>query len=366
MDNMMAQENYMNGLLSGFYSVTLTSKEKSDLYHYLINDRYKDAIMSWLQEQWDNGLWQTGDEIPSEAMLEKIKMEIEEYSAINDLHPEGRKIHFIQKLKGFDSSKSINYGKIFLRYAAVILFTFGLSWIVLKTMTRYIDKDIMAETSLQYNEIYVPYGSKTKVILPDNSTVWLNSGARLRHPVNFNDNQRYVYLEGEGFFEIIKDSQHPFVVYSNGMNITVLGTKFNVLAYADDQLIETTLVEGAIEIQWLKDVADKQSNASLKPGQKLTLRKENEQYEFQDIQETGLSIAWMEDRLVFAKERFGDAKIKLERWYGVTVEVFNPEILDYQITGTFEKQTLEQAMAALSIALACQFKIDKNLVTVSK
>ena len=358
----MAQKNNLNDLLSGFFSGALTSKEKNDLYHYLIDDRYKEVILEWLQEQWANGCWQAGNEIPSDKMLEKIKMEIGEHPAIKSQQPAGRKIPIYLNT----NSKLFQTARFFLRYAAVLLFAFGLSWAIWKTMIKPSDRDMVAEISLQYNEIVVPYGSKSKVILPDSSTVWLNAGAQLKYPVNFNDNQRHVYLQGEGFFEVIKDSQHPFIVYSNGMNITVLGTKFNVMANADDQIIETTLVEGAVKIQWLKNETVRQNNISLKPGQKLTLRKENEQYEFQGIQEAGLSIAWMENKLVFSKERFGDAKIKLERWYGVTVEVKDPDILNYQITGTFENQTLEQAMEALSLAVSCKFKIDKNQVIISK
>jgi ferric-dicitrate binding protein FerR (iron transport regulator) len=237
----------------------------------------------------------------------------------------------------------------------------------------------------------VPFGSKTKVILPDSSTVWLNAGTRLRYPANFDDNLRHVFLQGEGFFDVTKDSQYPFIVNSNGLNIKVLGTKFNLKANASDNFIEATLIEGAIEILGLKDNIDHQSDLVLKPGQKLTLRKENDQYEVQNIQEAGLFIpeedatpvkiksadlheranvelvtAWTDNKLVFVKERFGDVKTKLERWYGVTIEVKDPEILDYRFTGTFEKQTFEQAMNALSKAASCKYKIDKNHVVVSK
>jgi ferric-dicitrate binding protein FerR (iron transport regulator) len=182
----------------------------------------------------------------------------------------------------------------------------------------------------------------------------------------FNDNQRHVHLQGEGFFEVIKDSQHPFIVYSTGMNITVLGTKFNVMAYTDDSIIETTLLEGSVEIQLLNEKPNKQNGMRLKPGQKITLRKNNEQYEIQSIRETDESIAWMENRLVFSKERFGDVKTKLERWYGVTIEVKDPEILNYRITGTFENQTFEHVIDALSITDSWTFIIDQNHVIVSK
>jgi len=150
-------------------------------------------------------------------------------------------------------------------------------------------------------------------------------------------------------------------------------------------------MEGVIEVLGLKNADAQNNNMVLKPGQKLTLRKGNEQYVIQNAQESGLSIpeeviepvkikstnlqekanvelatAWTENKLVFVKERFGDVKTKLERWYGVTIEVKDSEILDYRFTGTFEKQTFEQAMNALSKAASCKFTIDKNHVFVSK
>ena len=353
----MAQKNDINDLLSGFFSGTLTPEEKSDLYQTMINEGHKEEILAWLQAQWTEGIWQTGGEISGEAMLARIKTDIENHAMPGSLPPAGRKTSINPKT-------TIRFTSIFLRYAAVLLAVLGLSWAVWKMATTP-DKDVVAKIATQYNEIDVPYGSRSKVILPDSSIVWLNAGARLKYPVVFNDNQRHVYLEGEGFFDVITNRQHPFIVFCDGLSVTVHGTKFNVMAHADDVLIETTLVEGSIEVQWSKNEIDKESNLSLKPGQKLTLRKEHEQYAFQNVQEVGSSIAWMENKLVFEKERFGDIKIKIERWYGVAIEVKNPKILDYLITGTFEKQTLEQAMDALSIAVSCTYTIDKNKVIVS-
>ena len=355
----MAHKNDINDLLSGFFSGTLTSKEKSDLYQMMADEGHKEEILGWLQTQWAEGHLQTGGEISSEAMLARIKTEIEDQPMHGSQPPVGRKTSINQK-------KTILFTRVFLRYAAVLLIVLGLSWGIWKTATTPADKDIVANIEQQYNEIDVPYGSKTKVILPDSSTIWLNAGARLKYPMVFNDNQRHVYLDGEGFFEVVTDRRHPFIVFCDGLSITVHGTKFNVMANPDDLIVETTLVEGAIEIQWSENEIDKQGNLSLKPGQKLTLRKDHEQYAFQTIQEAGSSIAWMENKLVFDKERFGDVKIKLERWYGVAIEVKNLEILDFLITGTFENQTAEQAMDALSIAVSCTYTIDNNKVIVSK
>jgi len=355
----MSQEKNVNDWLSGFFLGTLTSQDKSDLYDYLTDESHKEEILTWLKTHWEKGCWQTGEGVPSEVMFEKIMAEIEKHEALN-----GQQL-VVKTINSRKVSK-LKFASIFIRYAAVILIIFGLSWWTIKTITKPDEVDRIADILLQYNEIVVPYGSKTKIILPDSSTVWLNSGAQLKYPVVFNENQRQVYLQGEGFFEVIADSRHPFIVSSNGMSIKALGTKFNVMANADDFLIETTLVEGVVDIIWSKNETDKQSDISLKPGQKLTLRKENEQYQFENIQETGVSVDWMENRLVFEKERFEDMKIKLERWYGVVIELKDREIWEYRITGTFEKQTLEQAMEALCLAVSCSYQIEKDKVIVSK
>ncbi len=377
--NKFMQQNNITDLLAQLLSGTLTPKGKYDLYHYIMDDSHKKEIMEWLQQQWDR-MPQQAEGISGEAMFAKIKEQIE-----LETTPTGRQISISQ-----GSKNNGQKWKMLLRYAAVFAIAFVLSWTIQKMGTDDTDIPAFSETYLQYNEIQVPYGSKTKIILSDSSAVWLNAGARLKYPANFHGDTREVFLQGEGFFDITKDDKHPFIVSINGANIRVLGTKFNLMANADDNIIETTLIEGAIEMLGLKDT-DTKSNMVLAPGQKLTIHKENEHYEVLNIQEAGLSIpeevatpvkiksanlieqanvematAWTENKLVFVKEPFYDVKIKLERWYGVTIDVKDPEILNYRFTGTFEKQTFEQAMSALSKAASCKFKIDKDLVIVTK
>jgi len=374
-------------LLSKFLSDTMISTEKGELYECMMDDCQKKKIMVWLQQQWDNETFgQTEDndfvlEVPSEKMFSKIKEKITSDLSVGKNLTIHKKPSYQQKFN------------LFMRYAAIFAIAFGLSWIIQKKISHPVDDDVVvidAVVSLQYNEILVPFGSKTKVVLPDSTTVWLNSGSRLKYPAQFDSNNREIFLQGEGFFDVSHDSLNPFFVNSNGINIKVLGTRFNLMANAGDKFIETTLLEGTIEIMGLKD-ATTQSNLVLRPGQKLTLHKKDAQFEIATITEAGLSIpeeatesviiknaelyektnvdiatAWTENRLVFVRERFADVKIKLERWYGVTIEVKDPEILEYRFTGTFEKQTLEQAMNSLSKAASSKFTIDKNHVIVSK
>jgi len=374
----MQTKNDLADLISKLLSGAITPEENEVLRQFMIKDEYKDMFIDWLQVQWNNESRRM-NVIPDQTLFSKIEAEIAGKVGENRGNGENRG-------KVLKNPK----WKILLRYAAVFLLAFALSWEI-QLFTSKDDTKAMVETDPLYNEIVVPYGSKTKVILPDNSTVWLNSGARLKYPTYFDNLLRKVYLQGEGFFDVVKDPQHPFVVNGSGINIKVTGTKFNLMANAEEQIIETTLVEGEIEISGLRTEIGEQGRILLKPGQKLALRKENELYEVHNIHEAGLIIsgettvpvriksadlyektnvllatAWTENKLVFVRERFENVKTKLERWYGVTIEVKEPEIFEYRFTGTFEKQTFEQAMNVLSKAASCKFIIEKNHVIVSK
>ena len=376
----MQQENNIIGLLNKLLSGTLTPKEKSDLYGYMKNDSHKKEIVNWLQLQWNNDI-QPADDIPGETMFAEIKKRIEwEISSTGKINPIDKKTNPI-----------VYKRKLLFRYAAVFALAFGISWVVQKNITNQsVHSPIAAVDDSEYTEILVPYGSKTLVVLPDSTKVWLNAGARMKYPNRFSGDFREVRLQGEAFFDVAKDIAHPFYVNTNGMNIKVLGTKFNLKANADDNFIEALLVEGAIEVLGLKDIKEAQSNVVLAPGQKLTLHKEKKDYKILSMRE-GLSIpeeiitptkiaganlskdtnvelstAWKENKLIFVKERFEDVKTRLERWYDVSIEIRDAEISDYRFTGTFEKETFEQAMMALSKAASCSFKINKNKVVVFK
>ena len=278
------------------------------------------------------------------------------------------------------------------RAAAVFVILLGISGFIYQYFSEKGQPVIASNKPASYNEILVPYGSKTMIVLSDSTKVWLNSGARLKYPNSFDNFTRDVYLQGEAYFEVVKNKQQPFLVHSNGMDIRVLGTKFNVKANADDDFVEAVLLEGAIEVLGVKKTDGHSHDVViLEPGQKLTLHVDKDEYKLQSVRTDGmfipemdhakaeinkasitknanmeLSTAWTKNKLVFAKERFEVVKIKLERWYGVSIEVKDPEILNYHFTGTFDNETIEQAMSAFSTVAGCTFRINKNKVTVTK
>ena len=130
----------------------------------------------------------------------------------------------------------------FMKYAAVFFLAF-----VLGSLTHYfMNRNENNELSSLYNTIDVPYGQRSQITLYDGTKVWLNSGTKFRYPVAFSSKTRDVYIEGEAFFDVVQNKNHPFLVYGGQLKVEVLGTLFNVCAYPDDDEIMTTLEEGSI------------------------------------------------------------------------------------------------------------------------
>ena len=128
----------------------------------------------------------------------------------------------------------------FWNVASIILIAFGIG-ICTMWMVR---KSNIPKLQTIYTQHIVPYGSKSQVILPDGSKVWLNAGSSLKYSQDFNQNTREVILDGEGFFDVVVNKQLPFWVKTYGISIKVVGTAFNVKAYRDEKSIETTVERG--------------------------------------------------------------------------------------------------------------------------
>jgi transmembrane sensor len=214
-----------------------------------------------------------------------------------------------------------------------------------------------------------PSRVKSKIYLSDGSVVTLNSETTLKYPPSFNGATREVYLNGEAFFDIAKDHQHPFIVHAGKMSIKVLGTAFNVKSYINDVASETTLIRGAIEVT----LADRPSDRIiLKPNEKLILKSttfkrhtinRNLVAQTPDTAKTSYALtnltylkandttvvetSWVNNRLVFKDESFAEIANKMERWYGIKVRFKNEDAKDYHFTAVFEKETITMALSAL-------------------
>jgi ferric-dicitrate binding protein FerR (iron transport regulator)/succinate dehydrogenase flavin-adding protein (antitoxin of CptAB toxin-antitoxin module) len=235
-----------------------------------------------------------------------------------------------------------------------------------------------------YNEIIAKRGTKTKIILPDGSQVWLNSDSKLSYGARFNDTIREVSLEGEAYFDVIKDQKRPFVVMTNALNIRVLGTAFNIKSYAKDATIETTLIRGMIEVRKNNEPAT--TKIVLTPNEKLIynkseallVRPNNEQNtigkKLEALSVSTLSknipdssrveTAWIYGRLVFDGDSFVTLAEKMERWYDIKITIQNQSISNNRFSGVFEKENVEEAFKALQLITMFKYDIHDNEVLI--
>jgi ferric-dicitrate binding protein FerR (iron transport regulator) len=215
------------------------------------------------------------------------------------------------------------------------------------------------QTTLDY---IVNKGVKGKVLLPDGSEVWLNSHSVLRCPNLFDSVNRIVELEGEGYFKIKSTDDWPFYVHTKkGVSVKVTGTEFNISSYANDPFTKLTLLEGSL---MLIDHATQQS-ISLRPMQELVIRDNRfaqaVSHTAEKVQE---DIAWKEGYLVFNNTPIDALIRKMERWYGVTINVQDPQILNYRMTAEFESESLVQVLEILKISSNIRYKVNGTQITL--
>jgi transmembrane sensor len=237
------------------------------------------------------------------------------------------------------------------------------------------------------NEISINPGSRTKIQLPDGSAVWINSGSKLTYGDSFKGGDREVELDGEAYFDVVKDADHPFIVHTSGIDIKVLGTAFNVKAYRTDPLIEATLIHGSIEV--INKNRPGTPTIMLKPLEKLvynkypvtdprdqraavtipdpdaysiTIKPLNKEIEENEIVET----AWVYNKLAFEDEKFEDLLLKMERWYNLTIIIENEKLKNHRISGSFVDETAEEALKELQFLVPFRYSIKNREVRITK
>lgn len=240
-------------------------------------------------------------------------------------------------------------------YAAAMAVTFMITWMITDR------PESLPQIAGIEQELYVPAGQRARITLPDGSSAWLNAGSRLYYPSVFGK-ERKVRLEGEGFFEVAKDADKPFIVAAADIEIKALGTQFNVYNYAKADFVSATLTEGSIVVY----PAGKENEGQLlSPNQRLIV--ENGKFTLEKVMDAD-ELLWKEGIYSFRKERMQDIIKKLELYFDVEIVVNNPRILEYEYTGKFRQR--DGILEILRIIQKIHhFKIDNDkdisLITLS-
>jgi ferric-dicitrate binding protein FerR (iron transport regulator) len=208
------------------------------------------------------------------------------------------------------------------------------------------------------NLLIVPRGCELPVQLPDGSVVWLNSGSALRFPVAFPRGNRTVFLEGEGYFDVARDESSPFRVISGEKIVTVLGTRFNVSAYADDPTWSVTLVEGSVSV--LVDGRE----SLLEPSRQFVHGEGGSRV---DVVETETYTAWTRGQVYFKLSPLEEIVRKLERWYDFTITYEDDALRRARFRGGINKyRPLEETLRYLEETGEVRFTINGRHVSAAR
>jgi len=230
-----------------------------------------------------------------------------------------------------------------------------------------IDLSDKKNKGVQMNEVIIPYGKKSKLILADGSKVWLNAGSRLAFPTEFTAKNREVFLEGEAYFEIAKNKNKAFIVNAGEVDIKVLGTHFNISAYPGDNKIETILLEGKVAVSTPKLLGFGKNEVLLKPYQKASFNKEKNSINVKAEPNADIYIAWTEGWFQFSNESLHSVFTKLERYYNVEIQTPKNFPFSDRITGKLDlKESLEDVMMALGDVAKIEYKINNNTIYINK
>jgi transmembrane sensor len=237
-------------------------------------------------------------------------------------------------------------------------------------------------------EITVPMGSKSKILLPDGTKVILNSGSLIRYSNRFNMEVRELTMEGEAYFDVVHNPRKPFIVRTTDITIKVLGTIFNIKAYPTEGSVETTLISGSLIVEKQLE-NNKTEETRLLPNQRATyIRKhgtvflndtDHESMKRENVKniehikgkvllaqkvETDIFTSWKDNRLVFRNEAFQSLVVRLERWYGVKINILDDDLNKFHFNGTIENETIQDVLQFINYTIPIDYTIDHNQITI--
>ena len=218
---------------------------------------------------------------------------------------------------------------------------------------------------VSYNTIKIPYGKKFQLQLSDGTLVHLNSGTTLKYPVKFIVGEnRKVFLDGEAFFDVAKDKNHPFIVNADNLNVRVLGTHFNVSNYPEDAATDVVLVEGSVGMYNSNEEFNADKNTILKPGYKGSFNRENATIMTKPVI-TDIYTSWINGGLTFRNMTFKNIITKLERRYNVTIINKNEKLANEKFNASFKEESIENVMSYFNDIHGINYTIKNNQILIN-
>lgn len=340
----------MDKIIIKYLSGTATIQEKETLEMWLIEDPKNSELFS------------------------KLKHTYTLYYAPQNQVSEGQASEFMTLLKLINKKpKQINTGKSkYYNFKRILVVTSAAAVLVFASMLFYqmqnkIDSyqnDIayMIEQEGSNFEYSTPFGVKGKVVLPDSTVVWLNSGSKITFPAKFNSKSREVSFSGEGFFEVKTNKETPMdIMLKSGLSVQVLGTKFNLSSYDNDSNVSLLLLSGKVNINSAKGKV----LFAVNPNQKITIDPINNKASVNSPLETLPTIGWKNGWLIFENAPLEEVFKKMERWYGQTIVVTDNSIYTKTLTAKFKEESVSQVFDLMNQISLINYQVKDSIAYIS-
>lgn len=331
-------ENRMNELISGYLTGELSSEELKELKNWLIASEENKSYFIRKQELWFSAI---GAEKTMRFDKEKAFERFLARTSIAGKKPISRK----------------RFALSFTQAAAAVV-----AVIIIGSISYLIGTGTISNRDPEHVLVEAPFGSKSKIYLPDGTLVWLNAGSTISYSGNFGGKERVVKLSGEGYFEVMKDAGKPFYVKTNDITVRVLGTKFNFRNYLDEDEARVTLLEGKVLVG--TDIRN-ESGITLTPNEQITIDKATLQARVSKTKASN-SAEWTHGLIFFDEEKLSDIVRELERSYNVQITIADDSLLSYRFYGNFirTEQTIQEVLDVLASTDKLQYEINGKNVTL--
>lgn len=331
-------KNIFFELVTKVLSGEVTQSEKKLFDSYMIDEEYRN-IYDWLKKEW----------------YKEIKHSTEKFEYAKGLEKLRTKIKNVEQARQSASIRKIPYRKRVLRIAAsvILLLTAG-----------FLAKSLLFDENPEKQVRLISYetlrGEKKIVELPDGSKVHLNSQTNISYPSDFSVGGRRVNLSGEAFFQVKRDTERPFIVFSGDVATTVLGTSFNISAFSENDTY-VTVESGKVKVTNQLDDAE----LILLKGEQVIYDRNTGNITKMSV-DTGPHTSWRNGVLYFDGVTFGKAIDEMERWYNVTIKCSSPTLLDRNIRGIYKNETLSEVLEDMQFMLELQHEFVNDSLIVIK
>lgn len=293
----------------------------------------------------------------NEKVLEQLYFTLQVTNRLHvmeSVNPELSLIHFKSRIQKQNKKVSLYRTWSVMQKVAAVLF------IPVLVLSAYLFMQV-GEKQVRMIEVRTNPGVVSKFELPDGTKVWLNAGSTLSYPENFWPERRLVQLTGQGYFEVTKNPDKPFIVEVDPTySVEVLGTTFNISAYKDDEIIETTLVEGSVKLN-ISAGSGKEVSQILKPNEKAEFFRTTNKLNIESVN-ADYDTAWRNGEMIFRNNSMGQVLRMLSRHYNVQFDVKDKDVLNSIITARFKDEQLPQVMEYLKLASGVKYKIKKPVM----